>query len=66
MGINAGSLDGKSLIIGWTSKGHTGVPVPIYAFGPGAERFMGLHDNTEVPRIFAELLDIKLFPKMGE
>jgi alkaline phosphatase len=66
MGLNAGSLNGKSLIIGWTSKGHTGVPVPIYAFGPGAERFMGLHDNTEVPRIFAELLDIKPFPKMGE
>ena len=66
MGINAGSLDGKSLIIGWTTKRHTGMPVPIYAFGPGAERFMGLHDNTEVPRIFAELLGIKPFPKMGE
>jgi len=66
MGINNGSLDGKSLSIGWTTKGHTGVPVPIYAFGPGAERFMGLHDNTEVPRIFAELLGIEPFPKMGE
>ena len=42
MGINSGSLDGENLIIGWTGKGHTGVLVPIYAFGPKAEQFMGL------------------------
>ena len=66
MAINGGSLDGKNLNIGWTTKGHTGVPVPIYAFGPKAEQFTGLHDNTDIPRILARLLDIDNFPKMSE
>ena len=66
MGINSGSLDGKELSIGWTTKGHSGVPVPVYAFGPQAERFMGLKDNTEIPRIFAELLGIESFHIMSE
>ena len=29
---------------------HTGVPVPIYAYGPGAENFTGTLDNTDVYR----------------
>ena len=29
---------------------HTGVPVPIYAYGPGAENFTGTLDNTDVHR----------------
>ncbi len=66
MGINDGSLDGKDLDIEWTTKKHSGIPVIIYTFGPQAERFIGLHDNTEVPRIFAKLLDIKSFPMISE
>ncbi len=27
---------------------HTPVMVPLYAFGPGAEEFMGIYDNTDV------------------
>ena len=27
---------------------HTGVPVPVYAYGPGAENFTGTLDNTDV------------------
>lgn len=66
MGINAGTLCGKRLDIGWTSRGHTGVPVPIYAFGPGKEQFTGLHDNTDIPKIFARLLGITSFPRVVE
>lgn len=40
---------------GWVGTGHTGNMVPIYAFGPGAERFCGTHDNTEIPKIVAAL-----------
>ena len=32
--------------IGWTSYAHTGLPVPVYAFGEGAEVFGGAYDNT--------------------
>ncbi|MBS8264459.1 alkaline phosphatase [Mesobacillus boroniphilus] len=32
---------------GWTTGGHTGEDVPVYAFGPGKERFYGQIDNTD-------------------
>ena len=32
---------------GWTTSGHTGVDVPVYAYGPGSEMFQGLIDNTD-------------------
>ena len=38
----------KSCSIGWTSTGHTGAPVPVYAIGKGAEKFAGRLDNTEI------------------
>lgn len=34
--------------VGWTSYSHTGTPVPVYAYGVGAENFGGSYDNTEV------------------
>ena len=45
----------ESAYIGWTTTGHTGGPVPVYALGAGAERFGGRYDNTEIMRkILAE------------
>jgi hypothetical protein len=32
----------------WTSTGHTGVNVPIYAYGPGAQAVVGVLDNTDI------------------
>ena len=34
--------------VGWTSWDHTAVDVPIHAYGPGAERFVGVHENEDV------------------
>lgn len=34
--------------IGWTTTGHTGGPVPVFAIGKGAETFNGRMDNTEI------------------
>lgn len=42
--------------IGKTTHGHTSEDVPLYAGGPGAERFQGTLDNTEVPEILMDLL----------
>ena len=45
------SLDIKfSFNTGIGRGSHTGVPVPIYAYGPGAENFTGTLDNTDVFR----------------
>ena len=40
----------------WAQSGHSGESVPLFAKGPGAERFMGLLDNDEVGRRLIELL----------
>ena len=37
----------KKCKIAWTTTGHTGEPVPVYAIGKGAEKFSGRMDNTE-------------------
>lgn len=46
----------------WTSGGHTAVNVPLYAFGPGSEKFTGTMDNTDIPKRIAELTGLKPFP----
>ena len=37
------------------TKGHTGEDVPVYAGGPGAERFQGVLDNTKIADLIFEL-----------
>jgi alkaline phosphatase len=34
--------------IGWTTYAHTGIPVPVFAKGVGAELFRGYYDNTDI------------------
>lgn len=46
-------------IVGWSSTGHTGTDVPLYAFGPGSNLFNGLHENTDLPVLMAEAMKIK-------
>ena len=42
--------------IGWTTGGHTAVDVGLYAFGPGADLFLGRMVNADVGRaLFAAL-----------
>ena len=62
MAITGGAADGSNIRITWASGSHTAVPLPLFAFGPGADRFTGLHDNTEIPVLLARLLGIKNFP----
>ena len=31
----------------WSTGGHTGVMVPVFAYGPGAEQFTGIMQNTD-------------------
>jgi alkaline phosphatase len=30
------------------TKGHTATMVPVFAFGPGAETFAGVYENTGI------------------
>lgn len=56
----------SKLVPKWTTKNHSGVPVPLYAYGPGADKFSGSLDNTDIPRIIAKLLGIRDFPRERE
>jgi len=60
---------GLTLIGGNVSKGevygnfstpdHTGVPVPVFAYGPGAEAFSGVYENTAIFDKMLKALNIK-------
>lgn len=41
---------------GWTTGGHTGEDVPVFAFGPGKERFYGQIDNTDNAKNIFDIL----------
>ncbi len=41
------------------SGSHTGVMVPIFSYGPGAQYFSGIHDNTFFFNQFIKLLGIR-------
>ncbi|MFA6713812.1 MAG: alkaline phosphatase [Victivallaceae bacterium] len=56
--VLSGKPDSKEPETGWLTKRHTASPVPIYAYGPGAEMFTGIMDNTDIPARIAALLDV--------
>jgi alkaline phosphatase len=52
----ASGTSAESMTLRWTTQGHTGTALPIFAYGPGATEFTGLLDNTDVAKkIFAIL-----------
>lgn len=48
----------QSFIPKYTYNKHTGVMVPVFAYGPGAEEFAGIYDNTEIFYKFSKLLGL--------
>ena len=38
---------------------HTGVMVPVFAYGPGAEEFSGIYENTEIYHKMMRLLNLE-------
>ncbi len=51
-----GEFDLGFATVRWSSDDHASTWVPLFAFGPGASRFGGVLDNTEIGRRIAELL----------
>jgi alkaline phosphatase len=63
LNIIGGSQADKQFELTWATDRHTGQPVPLFAFGPHAMRFTGLKDNTEIPKLVAELMELDNFPR---
>ena len=47
-------------LIGWTSTAYTGTDLPIYAFGPKSQNFVGVLDIGETQQIIAEAMEVEL------
>ena len=52
------SPDGGKATIHYSATSHTGLPVALFAYGPGAECFEGLIDNTDIAKILQRLLGL--------
>lgn len=48
MSLENGDFEKGKTNAKYTSGGHTGVMVPVLAFGPGAEHFTGVMKNTDI------------------
>lgn len=44
------------LQLSFSTKGHTGTVVPVFAYGAGAEAFAGIMKNTDIPKRIENLI----------
>lgn len=56
--LNGGSLTDHKVEAKFSGGDHTAVMVPVFSFGPGAEKFSGIHENTFFLGEFLNLLNI--------
>ena len=47
----------------WATSGHSGVMVPVFAYGPGAENFSGIQQNEDFFMKILTLLSKEYWPK---
>lgn len=48
MTLLGGSIDGKNIKVNYSTKGHNGIALPVFAWGPHSEDFTGFYENTEL------------------
>lgn len=56
MAITGGSIADGTVTAAYPTGGHTAVMVPVFAYGPGAEEFIGIMKNTDVHDKMKKLL----------
>ncbi len=56
MAITGGVIEQGIVKAAYPTKGHTAVMVPVFAYGPGAENFIGIMKNTDVHDKMKKLL----------
>ncbi|MDE6394480.1 MAG: hypothetical protein K2K77_03975, partial [Duncaniella sp.] len=52
------SIQDRFTGLGFTTNGHSGGLVPVYAIGVGAEKFGNMNDNIDLPAKIREIVDI--------
>jgi alkaline phosphatase len=49
----------KQFTANYSTSGHSGIMVPVFAFGLGAELFGGIYENTQIHYNFKQLLGLQ-------
>lgn len=52
--MKTGTVEGK-----FTTGSHTGVMIPVFAYGPGSEKFSGIYQNTDIYKKMYEAFGFK-------
>ena len=58
LGLTGGSIKDGKVEGHFIWNNHTAVMVPVYAYGPGAEYFTGIYENTDIFKKMVMLLDL--------
>jgi alkaline phosphatase len=51
-----GSLEERNVQVHFSTKGHHGIVVPVFAYGPHAEDFQGVMENAELSNRIRKLI----------
>jgi alkaline phosphatase len=57
--ITGGNLNIRQVRLSFSTIMHTAGMVPVYTYGPGAEKFSGIYDNTDIFRKMLESFSFK-------
>lgn len=60
MGLNKGDIAAGQVEAGFTTDNHSGVMVPVFAYGPQSELFRGIYENTA---LFDKMMEAYGFEK---
>lgn len=58
LSLKKGNLQKGLSEMSFSTGGHTGVMVPVFSFGPGAEQFSGIQQNYEIPQKILRMMDL--------
>jgi alkaline phosphatase len=48
MTLLSGSIAEKRIKVNFSTAGHNGIALPVFAWGPHSEDFVGIYENTEL------------------
>ncbi len=60
MALTNGNFNEGKISATFSTKSHTGLMVPVFAYGPGAELFQGFQQNTDIFKKMMKLLQLDL------
>jgi len=46
--ITGGNVGKSEVKTSFSTPGHSGIMVPVFSYGPGADRFKGIYENTQI------------------